>query len=851
MISRYLSAWKIMSKYPYLFLLGGPDLEMEAIGELLKQHGYVCLDAGLGWGNASVTAYEGSKHAEEIQQASEQGITIVGIELKGKPALWQNYVLIDHHNENEDKPSSLEQVANLLDITLNRAQQLIAANDSGYIPALREIGASEEEIRDIRKRDRQAQGITEEDERLAKKSIDENLTAEGITTVVRALTSHFSSVGDRLAWHQSLLIYNEKKLVYYGRHRDVLIQAFSEHLKTEKAYHGGGIRGFFGFDEKAFSTREIQDLKRRVLKCINTAEEKKKLLSHHVFMFAFKWEHAGVKEFQEKFDLKTTWGDSFGKWKREKLHLGFDEYNEYNYFHPHVREILYDLGEDLQTIDNAQNEALIKHYEYPLPLRPNRPQYCIKYKNKGAETTYRLEIDSIHLNLYGTGTGCLSIHLRNFDHPHPEDILKINQFGRRLFPPFMSLDKQSVITGESNKNSGNSLLEYTKNSELSEATWIEGLPDTSSSYEDFNQYLNKDTFKHGPFQLPQFIKCLFPKDFFFVHRKDVPPSPHRATAFKVYLRPVVDDRMFVVCWYGNGHLTNKLKAYSKKKEQYSFLNNKWWYRYILIDSGGAMVQNMDLLPQLLEVHTYARWVDLGTLYGMSRYSMVMLTGELTEAQSYAGVPSFLVAHLQTMYYKMAELCLIQRATVLSYADEVTHVSDLTKDKGENRASILKRIKELYGRYILFVNKIYFREITAQEQGIEMYDLLQKQMNLKEEVKDLDQEIEELQNYAKLTAEGIRQEKEKETNKLLKNLTVLSVIFLPFAFLLSVVDMGTVPETFYLSGKIHWPFWYRFIIIVLGGVFIIIVLKRFMGLGLQGNTKKTSRTLKKNKDQHHV
>jgi len=35
----------------------------------------------------------------------------------------------------------------------------------------------------------------------------------------------------------------------------------------------------------------------------------------------------------------------------------------------------------------------------------------------------------------------------------------------------------------------------------------------------------------------------------------------------------------------------------------------------------------------------------------------------------------------------------------------------------------KKVSDLYLAYIRFVNKIYFREVTAYEQGIELYDML--------------------------------------------------------------------------------------------------------------------------------
>lgn len=142
----------------------------------------------------------------------------------------------------------------------------------------------------------------------------------------------------------------------------------------------------------------------------------------------------------------------------------------------------------------------------------------------------------------------------------------------------------------------------------------------------------------------------------------------------------------------------------------------------------------------MDKHTYKRWNDMPTLYGVTRYSFVMLTDQGWFARNH------LSTHFRTMYYKLVELCLVQRASVLQFADEVTAISHLS-DKNNSTSFIANEIQELYRDYIRFINKIYFREITAQEQGIELYDMLKEKMRIPEQVTDLDGEIEELYSYA--------------------------------------------------------------------------------------------------------
>ena len=222
-----------------IFLLGGHDLEMVEIARVLKLPGLKFYDKDLSWSEACLSRYSDVLNDDDY---------FVGIELKNDITEPAHYRLIDHHNHLAKSPSSLEQVASLLGIELNREQQLIAANDRGYIPAMEAMGASKEEIENIRFRDRQAQGATAEDERLAERSVRENLSVIGGITVIKSLTPRFSTITDRLYPCGRLLIYNEESITYYGDGISVLAQHFEDQVKQGIAYYGSG---FFGLTVEA------------------------------------------------------------------------------------------------------------------------------------------------------------------------------------------------------------------------------------------------------------------------------------------------------------------------------------------------------------------------------------------------------------------------------------------------------------------------------------------------------------------------------------------------------------------------------------------------------------------------
>ncbi len=488
-------------------------------------------------------------------------------------------------------------------------------------------------------------------------------------------------------------------------------------------------------------------------------EKDQPFYSYHVFFFPFKWElpeQKTRKTFEEKTKIEGFEKLLSPKWKRKKAKQSLLRYNEQNFFYDFVWPVLYDE-------ESLAEPSFMRHYSYDLQ---GSAQYEIEVEGK----TYRLEIDSILLHLYRTGVGVLSFHLYNRDKSQsaPDDVLRINQYGRRVYPPFLSTDLskigQAAFFEDEDWERG---VKGTQGAELARRLAISdgGL---TLWEEDF---VSEGKFPR-PAQASSFILKLL-----LAQNAGVPAA--------LQLSPVLDDRMFVLCWYGNDALVNKLKQKNNSKPKakkedalqayYAYACNDWWYEYIFVDKPGEKsCRNDPMTVDLLKRHTNARWVAYGTLYGVSRYSFVCLTGEMKE-----GVfPNVLVSHMQSMYYKMVELCLVQRASILRFADEVTEISRLE----ERDKSILQKVSSLYKMYIRFVNKIYFREVTAQEQGIELYDLLQTHMRLSRDVQNLDGEIQELHQYVMML-------EEEKRNQRLEDLTILGALFLIPTFITGYLGMN--------------------------------------------------------------
>lgn len=225
-----------------------------------------------------------------------------------------------------------------------------------------------------------------------------------------------------------------------------------------------------------------------------------------------------------------------------------------------------------------------------------------------------------------------------------------------------------------------------------------------------------------------------------------------------------------------------------------FANSDEWYRYLYIDSDNSpSCLNHDMRRRLVERDTYFRWAEQGTLYGTTRYSFMALT-------SCGYFPQVILSeHIRTVYARMVEIVLIQRMSILKFSEEVTAVSNL---KYKNEYMIATRIGSLYKEYIRFMNQYYFKDVSAQDQGIELYEMLEKQMNIENVAKDLDKEIGELHGYISLMID-------KDRNDKAGRLNLLAAIFLPPTVIAGLFGMNPFKE---LDGG--FDFWWQLLIIII-------------------------------------
>jgi|CXWL01.1.fsa_nt_gi hypothetical protein len=247
-----------------IFLIGGKDLEMYQIKKRLSRKGEEFIDKELVWG-AKIEDY-----ADVINEILEQGKTPVAVELAGADKK-EGVVDIDHHGDKSGNPASISQVMERIDKPMSFVDHLIAANDSAYIPGMQKLleenrGRFEQRygkdkfekfktkmIDLIRAKDRQMQGVTQEDEAVAEEALKNTETTASGTIVVRISGDKWSAVQDRLfpsfsEGKPNLIIVcdtaKEKQQVYYFGRGDVC-KALKGRFESGVSW-GGGV----GFGQK-------------------------------------------------------------------------------------------------------------------------------------------------------------------------------------------------------------------------------------------------------------------------------------------------------------------------------------------------------------------------------------------------------------------------------------------------------------------------------------------------------------------------------------------------------------------------------------------------------------------------
>ncbi len=553
--------------------------------------------------------------------------------------------------------------------------------------------------------------------------------------------------------------------------------------------------------------------------------------SYHIFLFPFKWDTGKCKIESKKTKIETI-SEELLRDKNWELTSGktpdvITFYNELKYFHQFAHSAIF---EDM--INPA--ETLVKQFDYPSAIgweykitlnRREKPAEIeqvfkdeipkpLEHYTFSKNKEYILNINKVTLDLYEQGVGIFAFHLQNTQHKKPEDILLINQFGRRIYPPFLDkyFDKFEEI--KLNELEGTKFRELPVNISLKDTKKKEWVLEKFGGFENLNN--------------PELIYLPGHIGFFFQKRSNETNynySVHEKQSIsllndKLIIKPVLDDRMFVICWYGAEQLTydyrrQKRTLKQERKEDiyvlsdlcqrmrggyevsgfyrndmehrslalyqthdsYGYANNDFWYQYVFVDGYSPSCANSILRTEQIEKHTYTRWVENNTLYGITRHSFVCITEPQNKLENFVPNAGFIVDHMQTIYFRMVSLVLAQRSMILNFSERIKSIKVPEYYEDEKKQNETKRAYEDYRK---FINEFHQREITAQEQGIELYDMLQQHLRVEYQAKELEKEYEAMNQH-------INFERTSLINKRMRVLSVLGSLFVIASFILGITN----------------------------------------------------------------
>lgn len=454
--------------------------------------------------------------------------------------------------------------------------------------------------------------------------------------------------------------------------------------------------------------------------------------SYHTFLFPFLWDDGGqIKKEKFRKSLSSGWKeDTIYKDDNTASLYSREGYATYQYFNEATRKAL---------LPKPDEKEIVECFFYE-PLN-HRGSYVISKKEGEKETSYSLNINAVRLKVFNTGVAVLVYELEYVtDLPNEEamkNVMRINEYGRRLYPPYLPEDNGYLICADKITVYSDHLTVFSEDNFRQRIRFAADDPAKCDCLID-------------PKQIPAMVTNLFE------------PGSEITAA----IEPAIDDRMFVCCCISDDNCANHFLGYQtsydweneaeKKKANIRRQAGKWAFRndfelgqelYALmnIDAGAdsCCCNSRKDLDKYFDEQLYTRWAEYGTLYGVTNHSFLCLTG--------SNVDDSVINPFLTLYVQMSILVLAQRASMISFDKEITVAAahdDIQRVMGKSRNQLV----DLQQRFAIFQGELLLTEVTPQIQGIELYEKLQKMLFIPQLEKNIQNQMNNLYGIAR-TAQG--------------------------------------------------------------------------------------------------
>jgi len=439
---------------------------------------------------------------------------------------------------------------------------------------------------------------------------------------------------------------------------------------------------------------------------MNNQNEIRDFYSLHTFILPFVWKHEkstlSFEKLCECFKVEKGWHLNTPLEDFENRGKSFSEqdrlfYNEYCYFYPQVQKAIYDNSEDI-----------VRTFSYK-PEKMGLP--AAKYIIRKGDKTYELQLNGVELKLYSTGIGLFVLKCENRKYSSVTEVKNINEYGRRVILP-------AILDGDGN------LIADSLSLVIGEKEQYE------SNFSDVitNREIHLDAL------------CKFMEDLLTDSTGLVFTSDKNCDKSDVLLMRALDDRMFVYTYLKDKAFIDEfcrkteVNGEDVKYEYQEMDKMKYLYGLMFVDpAGDCSCQDEQMCRELVENHLYKRWIDYGSIYSIVPQAAIMMT---------TGEAAYLVDHFNTIYYQLSCFVLAQRVSLITFQRELTEISRVTKDY--KRTKMLLDLRE---RFSVFEASMYYEEITAQEQGIELYKMFRECLSLEAEMENVKSQINGLSESA--------------------------------------------------------------------------------------------------------
>ena len=479
--------------------------------------------------------------------------------------------------------------------------------------------------------------------------------------------------------------------------------------------------------------------------------------SYHTFLFPFIWNDGGEiqwDEFEKKI-LNDRWVNR--SWEKEDILDGkndaewMQDYAAFQYFTEPANAAIF----------NTRNDNTVRCFEY----HHNKKTLKIKDENNDERTivrgkyiitkgdkSYKLDINNVRLHAYDIGVAILILELENKEYTSLDAVNEINEYGRRINLPFLTPGGNHPVCADK--------IEIT----------IDDLPFAVENYKDTLAGLEHDFKKESKGLSLNYImqpiqKLLDGKE---KHEEGYKVSSHLAdkNSKKLFIKPCVDDRMFVCCVVNDGDFAKRASKYNVAEKKYHYITDcdlrvkdkniildnsisNEVYKFCYIETS-LTCQSAVMKRKLLENTVYDRWIDYGTFHAMTHHSLVCVSTD------FHTIYAFL-----TEYVQLAILVLAQRSAILLLSSEASCVAKGFNNNEELTAEQINDIEKLYAKYIKIQNQLLLSEATVQEQGVEIYKCIKEQLYIEANKKELHEQMNNLRDISNISHERLERENGKK------------------------------------------------------------------------------------------